>query len=169
DDWKAANITNDRVKCNKVDKVVANEGNCAYMFRGSVGENAKLTQKNKDVAELTAGSTLNVVLFYRTSNVQPTVQVRLTVYYDDATTTKLDSVINTVSSEYTPFNVARYLVENGKTVTKIRLQIQNRSTDGKVFIDSPAVNAFASPTVSISPPELKPLLAAPVIAPIAVP
>jgi hypothetical protein len=135
DDWTyATNLANDRIKCNTETKTFAHTGECAFMFRGSVGENSRLTQTvDLTGLEFIAGDQLDLSLFSNASNALTTGKVKLRVRYNDGTATgKLNITLDPTTG---------YAFDNGiltlasGNVDRIKLTIQNASPAGKVYVD----------------------------------
>jgi CSLREA domain-containing protein len=138
--WTIKNASGDKAKCNKdkdgdgtVDKIVANTGNCAFQFKGLADENAKLSQ-NVDLTGLSfdQGDSFNLSAFVKASGgVNARIKVR--IKFSDGTETGKINVTISAAADYAEVtgsvNVASSVVQ------KIKLQIDNKGTSGKVFID----------------------------------
>jgi hypothetical protein len=68
--------------------------------------------------------------------------VRLKVFYSDATLPVVTKgKINIVSSaDYSLFTLDLYTLDLGRTVTNIKLQLQNRAKSGKIYLDDVSLN-----------------------------
>lgn len=137
DMWSPLHSTKDRVKCNTETVQFAYEGFCAYRFVGSTMEKAVLSQKIASFAPLfAAGDSLSLSLRYKTNKATPKLKVKMVVTYADPTITpeKVKGVINTSTLDYTPFSLSSYTLLNGN-VSRIKVQFQNRSRSGKLYLD----------------------------------
>jgi hypothetical protein len=152
--WTVANGSGDKIKCNKEDKVFAYSGNCAFRFKGSVGENSKLKQ-NLDTTGATPmmGDALNVAVWVNGGGT-PDGSVTLKVKYSDATEKTKEKVDFAAGEAYAPVTFSGTL--GSAAVEKITLQFANKGVSGKVFIDDASVkwvaggNATATPTVEVT-------------------
>jgi hypothetical protein len=146
DAWTVANETGDKVKCNKAGKVVAYTGNCAFRFKGTPGEQSKLTQKvGLETVLLTAGDPLTFTGWINASSPAVAGSVKLVVKYTDAALPaekfKLDLM---PTNGYQSITGHAVLKQN--TVAKVKLQIKHTSTSGKVYLDSLSLKHTAKST-----------------------
>lgn len=138
DPWGVPNTSGDRIKCNKIDrpngkpdKIFAYNGDCAFRFKGSDGENSRIIQK-PDVSglSLSSGDTLTVSLWADVATDTNTF-VKLVAKHEGGTKDKLR--INLLpTTGYT--EVTDTLTLTGDA-TSVKLLIRNRSQSGKVYID----------------------------------
>jgi hypothetical protein len=140
--WVVKNLTGDKGKCNKdkdgdgiPDKIYANSGECAFRFKGVVGENTKLAQTF--VPEITdvfvSGDTLDISLFYNGTDAALDASAKLIVKYSDATEKgKVTIDLSTVAG-YTQVT-APYTIQS-EAVSKIKVQVNHKTPTGKLLID----------------------------------
>jgi CSLREA domain-containing protein len=132
--WVAKGATQDKIKCNKPDKIVARSGDCAYQFKGSVGENSKIQQNAFTVGlPFAVGDLLDLSVYVNAGSSAAKGKIKVRVKYSDGTDTgKITEAIIT-TTEYTEIPGGYVLVSGA--VSKIKVGIQNSSTSGKVYID----------------------------------
>jgi hypothetical protein len=138
--WTVKNGTGDKIKCDKdtdndgePDKFVARSGSCAFQFKGSAGENSKLSQSlDTSLLNLAIGDTLDLSLFVDgTSTANGKIKVRVK-FSDDTPTGKITENFAT-TGDYTEVT-GSYTLESD-AVSSIKVQIGNRGVSGKVFVD----------------------------------
>jgi hypothetical protein len=134
--WTVKNGSGDKMKCNKPDKVLARTGQCAFQFKGNVGENAKLTQTiTSDIITFIPGERLTLNLYINTKNPSVSGKVKLSVKYTDTTLTPDKVSLNLrPTSGYEAFNGEVTLKSGG--VAKVKLSISHKSGSGKIYVDS---------------------------------
>jgi hypothetical protein len=149
-DWTVKNAVGDKVKCNKEDKVFSNTGECAFRFKGGAGENSKI-QQVLDItgATFVAGETLDLSAFVN-GGASAVGTVKISVTYGDSTLpTKLKTSLPT-SGAYTELTGSVDI--DSVAVTKVKLMFTNKSTSGKIYIDTVNVTQAAAPTVGSALP-----------------
>jgi hypothetical protein len=144
DQWKIVNSTKDKIKCNKPTVTVALHGNCAYLFRGSVGEKSILTQTVEQDIVITETATLSAQFFYQTNPLKPSVKTTVNVYHQEGVT-KLHAYILFPSEQISPATIEASFDYVVSPITKIKVQFKNRATSGKVYIDAVRLSVDASP------------------------
>lgn len=119
--------------------LVSYDGVCAYMFKGAVGENAKLTQKlGTTLPTFTTDDLLTMSIQYQTGASAPNLKVKVRVFYTNPAfeTGKLNQTINTISNtDYTLITLPDYQFTDGG-VSKIKIQFHNKATSGKIYLDA---------------------------------
>jgi hypothetical protein len=136
--WTLKNATGDKVKCNKEGKVVAHTGNCAWRFKGGDGENAKIQQVITNGAN--AGDSLTLSGFVNASGAVNS-KIKIVVAYLDPSIAK-NKITVAVGSEtaggYLSLSVFQPALTTSVVVPveKIKLQVKNSSTSGKVYYDA---------------------------------
>jgi hypothetical protein len=132
-DWTAKNATSDKRKCNKPGKIIARTGDCAYQFKGGVGERSKLEQRPA-VTAITTGDSITLSGFYRATGAV-NAKVKVTVKYTDTTLPKGKISVNlSAAADYTA--LAGDLTEViASEVASVKVTLQNRSISGKVLFD----------------------------------
>jgi CSLREA domain-containing protein len=139
DPWEIKNPSGDKVKCNKdtdndgfPNKFFARTGNCGFVFKGNAGENAKLQQNANTTLNFNNGSMLMFNAYIKApSTVNAKVKVR--VKYSDNTETGKITLTILSASDYTLVTGNEEVMSSA--VSKIKVQIDNKGTSGKVFID----------------------------------
>jgi hypothetical protein len=133
--WSLKNPSSDKAKCNKPGKLIAYEGNCAFMFRGGAAENSKLKQ-NAAVSGLSfnAGDRLDLRLYLNTTTSVAQGKLKLRVKYADGTEKGKVTLTLGPTSGYVPIHDS-YTLQSSQ-VAKIKVQIDHQSPTGKVFVDA---------------------------------
>lgn len=166
--WTVINPTGEKIKCNKdsnndgeIDKFFSHTGDCAFRFRGQVGENSKLRQE-PDLSGLTfaAGDMLNLSAFIQTDGT-PTATLKLIVKYSDGTEKTKQKLDITASETYAQVPLSALLASDA--VESIRVSVDSKTTSGKLYVDDVTLTllqmsgaATATPD-STATPELLPL------------
>jgi hypothetical protein len=134
--WTVKNGSGDKMKCNKPDKLIARTGQCAFQFKGNVGENVKLTQTiTSDTITFVPGETLTLNLYINTKNSGVSGKVKLSVKYTDSTLAPDKVSVNLrPTSGYEVF-AGQTTLKSGD-VAKIKLLVSHKSASGKVYVDS---------------------------------
>lgn len=138
--WTGKGLTGDKIRCNTAEKTFAFVDNCAFRFKGSVGENSSLRQTISLIGRsFTSGDTLQVSGFLNASNTSVAGKVMLKVTYSDGTKGKAEAIFAPTSG-YQPFEAALDLAGG---ISKIQVQVQHKSTAGKVLLDG--MNLMVNP------------------------
>ncbi|MBC8098427.1 MAG: CSLREA domain-containing protein [Armatimonadetes bacterium] len=146
DEWILKTTAGGKLNCNKPDKIFALEGACVYQFKGARETNSKLAQEIS-LAGLTldAGDTLALSGYI---NAQGTVDTRLTLrvtYTDDTLATgKITLKQETPTDGYQSLISMPALSLTG-TVASVRVQIQDKSSSGRVRVDAISVRWVDNP------------------------
>jgi hypothetical protein len=134
EDWTMGASTGDKRKCG----AQSHGGTCAVMFKGGIGESAKLTQ----VVDLTGlnftiADALDASAYFLGNNAAAKVKVILKVAYSSAPAgkTKLTVLQNAV---FTQHALATYFL-TGADVSNIKLMFKHRSQAGKVWLDDASI------------------------------
>jgi hypothetical protein len=133
--WVVKRGLGDKVKCNQAGKPpVTTMGSCAFVFKGGIGENSKLEQTaSLNGLTLSQGETLGLSAWVKATNSAASGKIKVRVKYSDGTETgKIDVSIGQ-SAEYTELK-GSYTLESAN-VSKIKVQINHRSSAGKVYVD----------------------------------
>ncbi|HEX2622014.1 MAG TPA: carbohydrate binding domain-containing protein, partial [Phototrophicaceae bacterium] len=133
--WVAKNATKDKVKCDTPEKIIAYEGECAYRFKGGAAENSKI-QQLIDLTGLTfaVDDAVSLSLFVNGGNAATSGKVKVVIGYSD--TTQAGKITATIVStaDYTELT-GTYALQSA-AVNKIKVQIKNKSTSGKLYVDA---------------------------------
>jgi M6 family metalloprotease-like protein len=134
DDWAFKNLTGDKLKCNKPDKVVSYGGNCAFLFKGGLGEASKLSQNYTPTGNLTGP--VSAELFTQGSNEAVSGKMLVKVIYFDDSDSKLTIDI---------FPSGSYVYRSGSledhgSISKVKITLKNDSLGGKFYVDNVKVN-----------------------------
>ncbi|MBC8097842.1 MAG: hypothetical protein H7Y11_00230, partial [Armatimonadetes bacterium] len=152
--WTVANSTGDKIKCNKVGKpVVALSGECAFRFKGSIGETGSLSQLANTSARavLEAGDTLTLSFFVN-AEVAPVAKAKLRVKYSDGTDKgKLTLELTTATIGYILLSDAYSVTSSA--VQSVKVKFDNRSTSSKFYLDDVSLRLIEgiAPTSTSAP------------------
>jgi M6 family metalloprotease-like protein len=139
DGWAGKGLAGDKVRCNTADRAVSQSQNCAFVFKGSEGEKSSISQSvNLMNRAFVVGNTLTFAGFANASSAATKAKVKLIVLYADGTKDK-KSVNLSQTSGYQLFNGTLTLTQS--TITEIKIQVQNKSAGGKLFVDSLSLRA----------------------------
>jgi hypothetical protein len=133
--WTAKSPTGDKVKCDKPDKQVAFEGDCAYAFKDGTAENSQIIQ-NVDLSavSLVTGDTFTLGGVVNAKGVVNTGIKVIVSYADPALPkSKIKVKLKTATGGYQP--LAGELPLTG-TSSAIKVQVWNKGTSGKVYYDA---------------------------------
>jgi large repetitive protein len=139
--WVLKNGTQDKIKCNKdkdgdgtADKIFAHQGECAFMFKGGAGESAKLEQTiGMTGVTFAPGDTLTLTGFANASRSSVSGKIKVVVKYGDDTPKSKISMGLAKTDGYEPFTETEVI--SSANVVKLKLSVNHRSLDGKVFLD----------------------------------
>jgi predicted outer membrane repeat protein len=134
--WAGKNLSGDKRKCNKLDKVVAFSGQCAYQFKGGglngMAEKSQVSQKAQNLM-LATGDTLTLSAWVNAKSLPIGVQIRVKVAYTDGTNGKISLPVDTGTYSYKQIAAQPLSVE--KPANSLKLTIRNRAASGKFLID----------------------------------
>jgi hypothetical protein len=150
DPWVLKNGSGDKVKCNKPEKpkFFAYTGECAWRFKGTPGDKAKLTQ-NIDPSLVVAGDVLTLSAAI-TTNVDPGKVAFLKIDYVDPTAglnndgrdkAVIELTGPTLNQDYEVFSVDLAVLD---TPTKVKVMLKGKTESGKIYVDD--VSVLAQPT-----------------------
>jgi subtilisin family serine protease len=154
--WTVVNGTGEKIKCNKPDKIIANTGECAFRFKGSVDENSKLRQTvDLTGVVLTADDALTLSAAVKSSSTG-TVKIKLRVKYTDGTAKGKRNLDIVPTDDYMVLNDTLEL--DSPAIASIRVSIDSKATAGKVWVDdvsllyapSTVITPSATPTIDLS-------------------
>jgi hypothetical protein len=133
DVWQNKIVSDDKVKCNKPTKSIAQEGKCALAFKGSGAMTSKYRQK-LIVNGLGAPQTLTLNAYVKGKKAQTGGLLKLRVKYTDGSLSKgkLNLPFTAGTYDYTLLTDTLSLTGSA---AKITVGIQYASTSGKVWID----------------------------------
>jgi hypothetical protein len=147
--WVVKNGAGDKGKCNKdkdgdgiPDKIVANTGNCAFQFKGSPGENSKLTQAVEDnplfaQLGLGAGDVLNASIFVNTEIATPG-KLQIKVKYVDPTAgagANGKDKLNIDLAATVGYEQVTGSLTLADEVTKVGFSVKFSGQSGKMYVD----------------------------------
>ncbi|MBC8170781.1 MAG: hypothetical protein H7X77_03890, partial [Anaerolineae bacterium] len=137
DGWNPKNFSGDKFKCDQPEKIVANNGSCAFAFKGGAGEKSGIGQ-TPVIPAFNDGDSLAVSLFVNASNPAVDAKVKMIVVYTDTSLVKEKVLLPfAVTSGYT--ELTNDVVLQSGDVSKIKFNIQNKSLAGKVYVDDVSV------------------------------
>jgi bacillolysin len=123
--------TDDKRKCNKEDKIVALQGNCAYQLKGTPGVSSAIQQKVTPVGG--AGDTLVLTGWVNAKNLSAGGRIQLKVKYVDDTKGDINLDIPAGTYAYTKL-MGNLTMTN--TPQKFKVKIRLDSSGGKAYVDS---------------------------------
>lgn len=162
-DWTVKRGTGDKVKCNKdkngdgdtfdpEDKIFSGSGDCAFLFKGGLGENSVI-QQNVSPAwqQFSPGDTLSFAMWL---NAGPNVNGKATikVSYFDATPTDKINVPMAETDDYDTLTGAITIAS--PNVNRIKVSIKHRSPAGRAFVDNVSLRLTKA---SVTNPGYQPL------------
>jgi hypothetical protein len=148
DSWSVKNKSGDRVKCNSDTKTYAFQGECAFRFKGTSGENAKLQQKSDGDF-----SVLGHMFLQGHVNAEGTVNssIKLIISYTDSQLPKDKFVIDILSETggYVPLSpdLSDLLLQPKDSAFEFKLVISNKSDDGRILFDRLSLEANLSRSI----------------------
>ena len=165
-DWGLSNASKDKLKCNKIledgtVKIKAYEGNCAFMFKGSVGERSKLKQV-QNVGDMNIGpaDTLTFSGAFKGNKESVNGVIKVQVRYTDLSIpNSKQNVRFDLTTGYEAFTPLIFTPEGD--VSKVKVVIKHTSPTGKVFVDGLSLILNESAVLTpiddglLPPPEFK--------------
>lgn len=144
--WVGKGLAKDRLKCNTDTVTFSRSGDCAFRFVGSTLENARLSQNITNVSGLVSGMDLNVSVYYRTNATAPRLKIKSKVFISGQTLPDVTKKMITTASPgvYVQDALKAYKVKN-QTITRIKIQFQNRALSGKIYLDDASVTYNTTP------------------------
>jgi hypothetical protein len=149
--WVVKNSSGDKAKCNKdkdgdgiPDKIFANTGNCAFVFKGVVGDTGKLEQ-TIDLTGVTlgVGDALNLT-FAAQSKGGGLAKSKVVFKYGDDTKTKISVNTTDTADLYAPFAGSESLTSTDVVKSKISFKMTTES--GKVYVDGVSLRLVSAAT-----------------------
>jgi CSLREA domain-containing protein len=139
DNWEPVKSTNGKIKCNTETKIIAAEGNCSYHFKGVQGEKSKIRQQIDlaAIAPTTLRSSDKLHLYSyvdATGNVELRIKVFVQYVDENLVADKITVKLLTPTAGYQLVEGDRIVTLQGE-VANVTVQVQNRSTSGRVRID----------------------------------
>jgi N-acetylneuraminic acid mutarotase len=140
--WLLKKATKDKIKCNKPDKLIAQDGECAFQFKGGgdallgLPEATKLMQKvNTGITPFAAGDKLSFNFFVKAQD-NVVMKAKVVAEYVDPNLPKSKTTI-----EIAPTNSVYQSRDGGLTLTsgnirQLKVMFKNKGISGKVWIDS---------------------------------
>jgi hypothetical protein len=134
DGWTVKGAAGGKRKCNKLDKVIAHEGECLLQFKSDGMKRGM--QQTIAVGDLAAGDTL-LLSGYANAKGSVNAKVKVRVSYTDATLAKgkITVKLNAPSGGYQPLTGTLSLIL-AHTPSQIKVQLQNMGTSGNVRFDA---------------------------------
>ncbi|HEX2619905.1 MAG TPA: hypothetical protein VHL11_07155, partial [Phototrophicaceae bacterium] len=150
---------NDKVKCK--DTGVALEGDCAFRFKGSVGENSKLEQ-SVDLTNFVfnAGDTLILSGYVNANQPSTDAKIKVLVTYVDQNLAKGKLKVKlTQTSGYEILGNGEplQLTLASGNIASIRLLINNASSSGKIYLDALSLKHTSRSAAGMNADPLVPL------------
>jgi hypothetical protein len=134
DGWTVKGPAGGKQKCNKLDKVIAHEGECLLQFKSDGVKRGM--QQTIGAGDLAAGDTL-LLSGYANAKGSVNAKVKVRVSYTDATLAKgkITVKLNAPSGGYQPLTGTLSLTL-ADTPSQIKVQLQNMGTSGNVRFDA---------------------------------
>ena len=140
DVWQASGLTNDRRVCNRLDRpsgqpdrLVADEGNCAFRFFGAPEKSARLLQSIANPV-VTPGDVLTLSGVVRATNVpDSTGLIRAIITYDDQTSTTIRLPVRGGTYGYAGFVAEPFRLK--KPVSSLTVLVQYSGAQGAMTVD----------------------------------
>jgi hypothetical protein len=140
----------DKRKCNKNGEVVANTGNCAFMFKGNpAGEASKLQQTITNTSILVHGTTLTLSAFVNPLSSNTAFGSKIAsakVKFSDGTKLKLQ--LRLPANPQTSFSEVRDIelvtIPDGVTITDARIAFLFAESLGKYLVDDASLTVLAA-------------------------
>ncbi|MBC8099367.1 MAG: FG-GAP repeat protein [Armatimonadetes bacterium] len=158
DGWTGKNtdaVSADKQKCDKVDKLVAHIGNCAFQFKGNAdGSSSNLTQTVVDTSAIINGATVTFSAFIDPrSGVVDAVFGKAQLKYSDGSKQKFELVIpDSVGREVADYvlieDMQTVVIPAGAMLSKAKAKFTVNQVDGKFLVDDVS---FAVGTVDLTP------------------
>ncbi len=138
--WILKKDSKDKIKCNKPNKLIAQNGECAFQFKGGgasgLPEAAKLMQKvNPATVSLQAGDILHFSFYYNGKG-SVTTKAKAVVRYTDPSLPKSKAALDIVNTNGVYQPATHNLVITSANIDQIKVIFKNKSASGKVRIDS---------------------------------
>lgn len=141
DAWKVKNAAGDKMVSNRINdpekpnKVVAFEGDSAYLFKAPAEQNKKLIQDISDI-DARAGDQMTLKVFSRAKKLSPDAKIRVKVMYflDDGTRESFKLAVSGGTYDYTETVSNAYVAS--QSFEKARVVVIFRATAGKWYVDN---------------------------------
>jgi bacillolysin len=135
DPWES-DTAGDKAKCNKEGKTYSHTGNCAFRFKGTPGESGKLKQTVTPGA-MTAGTDVSIFAYVNAEKGSASGKIKFTIGYSDGTEKQKIDVSFGQTTGYQLYGNTLTLTSGA--VDKIKVQISDKSSSGKVYVDDVAL------------------------------
>ncbi|MBK9122987.1 MAG: hypothetical protein IPM16_07660 [Chloroflexi bacterium] len=135
--WTVENSTGDTVKCNKPGKTFTNFGECAFRFKGGVGESSKLVQLVYDsLWNMTTGDVIQLEgILNAAALTEGDIVVQLKVAYVDGGLPKDKAKYKPPTGVYVDQAMAPLSIVIDGAVAEITVQIKHKADSGKIYLD----------------------------------
>ena len=144
--WSLKNPTKDKVKCGNVGHL----SDCAMLLKGSAGENSRLQQSYKVNGDVTDGSQyIAMVAHVKPGKAGLNAKFMVKVKFNDGAS-PMKAAYTYVSTQQQAENNGYSSLDfttnyfNPATVKKVVVQIDHKSTSGKLFVDGLYVGAYGA-------------------------
>jgi glucose/arabinose dehydrogenase len=137
--WEVSKGKGEKVKCNDPEKLVAYQGQCAFMFKKSAAEDSRLKQV-LNAGSINVTDTLVTSFYAAGKNIQADVaRAMLKIKYADNSKDKIRLYVASGTTVYTKYT--KNLVV-AKVPTKVKLYVRFNGTTGKYYVDNLSVVAL---------------------------
>lgn len=160
--WVVVNKTKDKRKCDLDggSNLITSYGDCAFVFKGSIGESATLNQNLPLPLDLESSGGLNAIPFFRIMGPATTklkMKLKMTLASGDPVKCKLTSSPASASVQV-PVTTICAAPPN---ITKLKLSLIHVSTSGKLTLDEVSVRlekaAAGRASSGVLPPPIAPI------------
>lgn len=135
--WTVENATGDKVKCNKSSKTFTNFGECAFRFKGGIGESSALSQLVYDsLWNMTTGDFIQFEgILNAAALTQGDLTIILNVKYVDTGAPKDKAKYKPTTGVYTDQPMAPLNIGIDSAVAEIKVLIRHKADSGKIYLD----------------------------------
>lgn len=135
--WTITNPTGDKVKCNKPGKPVTNFGECAFRFKGSVGESSNIKQVVYDSNwYMIAGDVVQLEgILNAAALTTGDLKFKLKVKYSDPGQPSDKVKFKPLAGVYTDSPITPLTITLDGAVAEIEVKISNKAASGKFYLD----------------------------------
>lgn len=148
-------VKKDKYKCNKPEKIVANTGECAFMFKGNVdGSKSKLQQSIPTITSIVDGGTLTLSAFVdpRSAVIGSRI-AKAKVKFSDNTKIKLDLLLQESDTYLQLVDSELVVIPEGASITQAKVFFSYGEVSGKYFVDDVSLTITTDDALTETPGE----------------
>jgi CSLREA domain-containing protein len=170
DNWKGTRLSSDKGVCNKdkdgdgtADKIVAHTGECAFQFKGVVGENSKLTQavSADTFDDFVAGDLFTFSLWVEKKGLKDGAKAQAKFKYVNGNLgengdgkDKIKLIIEKGDGDYAVVSAPALTLKG--IVKDVKVSVGYKGANGKMYIDDVSLLRQEGATVATSTPSATP-------------